>query len=138
MAKAKSTALQTSDEQKEAAALAELGDFFDNVDVDGMDDIDGEDIKLAVKLFNMGGVDSKGDSRKKNVFFDNVTEESQDTIDCVILLTQKTHRWDVFDNAAKETNVICDSKDRRTGTLRETDEQRNCQGLEVLLVVNRN
>ena len=43
MAGKKSTAIEkTSDEEKEAAALAELTDFFDGVDVDGLEDVGGE------------------------------------------------------------------------------------------------
>lgn len=129
MARAKKAdALVTSAERKEATALEELGDFFDAVSTDGMEDVNGEDIKLAVKVFNLGGVDSNGNARRKNVFFDNITEEEQDSIDCVLLLTQKTHRWDSFDNAAKETNIICDSRDRVTGLFRESGEQRSCHG----------
>lgn len=125
----KKDAMVTSDERKEAAALAELTDFFDDVSTDGMEDVSGEDIKLAVKLFNMGGKDAiTGDSRKKNAFFDNVTEEMQDNISCVMLLTHKTHRWDRFDNAKDETEVICESRDRKLGVLRATNETRQCKG----------
>lgn len=125
--KKKSEALVTSDEEKEAAALAELTDFFDNVDVDGMEEVGGEDVKLAVKLFNMGGLDATGNQRRKNTFFDNVTEETQDELDCVFLLTQKTHRWDQFNNAEKKTEVLCQSPDRITGTMAD-GTQRPCEG----------
>lgn len=121
------TALMTSDEEKEAAALAELTDFFDNVDVDGMEEVGGEDIKLAVKLFNMGGLDKTGNQRRKNTFFDNVTEDTQDEIECVFLLTQKTHRWDEYNNAEKKTDVLCSSNDRRIGIMAD-GTQRECEG----------
>lgn len=117
----------TSTEKKEAAALAELTDFFDNVSTDGMEDVSGEDIKLAVKVFNLGGVDAKGNARRKNVFLDNITEESSESIDCVLLLTQKTHLWQTFNNATKRNDTICQSQDRVTGTLRETSERRDCK-----------
>lgn len=124
----KKTALVTSDEAKEAAALAELSDFFDNqIEVSGMEEVGGEDIKLAVKLFNMGGLDANGNQRQKNMFFDNISEETQYEIDCVFLLTQKSHRWDEFNNGTQKTDVHCQSPDRVTGRMADGSE-RPCEG----------
>lgn len=125
--KAESSTALTKAEQKEVNALSELSDFFDSVDIDGMEEVGGEDIKLAVKLFNMGGLDAGGNQRRKNTFFDNLTEETQETIGCVFLITQKTHRWDEYDNDKKKTNVLCDSPDRISGKLRENGEIRPCK-----------
>ena len=130
MAKAKTTgtALElTSDEAKDLAALEELGDFFDSVGVDGMADVGGEDIKLSVRLFNLGGLDKQGNQQRKNTFFDTVSEETQDTITCVLLLTQKTLRWDEYDNAEKRTDILCASPDRITGRMAD-GTTRPCEG----------
>ncbi len=132
MATKKNTALtKTSGEEAEAAALAELSEYFDGVDVDGMGDVGGEDIALAAKVFNMGGLDKNGNARQRNVFFDTITETEQTTIECVLLLTRKSHRWDEYNNAEEKTEVHCASDDRVTGTMRlpvERDgDQRTCK-----------
>lgn len=111
----------------ESAALAELGDFFDTVSTDGLEEIGGDDIKLAAKLWNMGGLDPSGNAYVKNVFFDTVTEETSEAVDCVFLLTQKSNRWDEYDNDKKKTNVLCTSEDLVTGTMHD-GMQRQCGG----------
>jgi len=121
----KTTTAITKSEPDEAAALAELSDFFDGVTVDGMDDVGGEDLSLAVKVFNCRGKDKNGDALRKNTFLDTISEETQDTIGAVLLVTQKSNRWDSFDNATDKTIVHCASADRITGTL-ESGEQRPC------------
>lgn len=130
MAKAKteSTALATREEETSALALVELGDFFDSVSVTGMEEVGGEDIKLAVKLFNMSGLDENKNQRRKNVFFDNITEQESATLECVFLGTHKTNRYDRFDNAKKETELLCSSDDRITGTMADGTQRacRNC------------
>lgn len=125
----KSTAIEkTSDEEKEAAALAELGDFFDNeVQVDGLEDVGGEDLKLAARLWNMRGLDKAGKSYPRDVFFDTISEETQEEIDCVFLLTEKSKRWDSFDNSLDKTIVHCVSPDRMTGTMAD-GTKRQCGG----------
>lgn len=130
MTKKKADAMVTSSERKEAEALAELTDYFDNeVSVDGMGDVGGADIRLASKVFNLSGKDaSSGVVRSKDKFFDNVTEEQQDSLDCVLLLTMKTHLYQTFNNATRKNDTICSSLDRKLGILRETSAQRQCKG----------
>ena len=130
MAKAKSTATaieKTSSEEAEAAAMAELSEFFDSVDVDGLEDVGGDDLKIALRLWNMNGLDGNGKAYPKDVFFDTITEETFETLDCVLLVTRKSKRWDEFDNASSKTIVRCASQDRIHGV---TDEgvSRPCKG----------
>jgi len=116
MAGKKSTAIEkTSDEEREAAALAECSDFFDNVEVDGLEEVDGEDIKIAVRLWNMSGLDKNGKQYPRDAFFDTVSEDVREEIECVFLLTRKSKRYDVYDNDKKETDIFCQSNDRITG-----------------------
>lgn len=115
------------DPADESAALAELGAFFDDVGVDGLEGVGGEDIKLAVKLWNMKGLDKAGRSYPRDVFFDTVSETTADVVDCVLLLTQKTKRFDSFDNALDKTIVHCESQDRVTGTMKD-GTRRPCNG----------
>jgi len=125
--KKESTALATSDDSNEAAALAELEEFFDEVGFDGLEDVGGEDVKLAVKLWNMRGLGKDGRSIPRDVFFDTIDETTSDTIECVFLLTQKTKRYDSFDNALDKTIVHCESGDRITGTMSD-GTRRPCNG----------
>lgn len=120
-------ALAPMTDEAEAAALAELGDFFDDVGVDGLEDVGGEDVKLAVKLWNMKGLDKNGRAHPRDTFFDTVSETTQDAVDCVLLLTTKTKRYDSFDNALDKTVVHCDSTDRITGTMQD-GATRACKG----------
>jgi hypothetical protein len=109
-----STALATVDE---AAALAELGEFFDEVGVDGLEDFGGEDVKIAVLLWNMRGKGKDGRSLTKDVLFNTVTEDTCESIELVFLTTKKTKRWDSFDKGLDKTVVHCESRDRVTGIM---------------------
>lgn len=132
MAKAKKTELATTEdaheiELAERAALAELSDFFDTVEVTGMEDVGGDDIKIASKIWNMGGVDKNKQAYPKNVFFDTLTEKVQDEIDAILLSMTKTFKYDEFDNALDKTIVHCESKDMITGT-ESNGNKRPCEG----------
>lgn len=126
--KSASTAIEkTSDEEREAAALAELGDFFDSVSIDGLEDVGGEDLKLGVRLWNMKGLDKSGRAYPRDVFFDTISEDTSEELDAVLLLTQKSKRWDSYNNATEKTEVHCASEDRITGTMAD-GTRRACLG----------
>jgi len=127
LATSSASELATTGDAEESAALAELTSFFDDVGNIGLDDVGGEDIKLAVKLWNMKGLDKNGRSYPRDVFFDTISESTSDEIDAVFLLTQKTKRYDEFDNALDKTIVHCESRDRVTGTMRD-GATRACKG----------
>lgn len=103
----------------EASALAELSDFFDEVGVDGLEDFGGDDVKLAVLLWNMRGKDKHGKSMTKDVLFNTITEETVESIELVFLLSKKTKRYDSFDKGLDKTIVHCDSRNRVTGIVGE-------------------
>jgi len=123
-AAAESAELATVDED---AALAELSDFFDGVDVTGLEDFGGEDIVLAAKIFNMGGLDPDGRAYARDTFYDTITTSTQDTIRAVLLVDKKSHRWDEYNNAEERTDVLCQSDDRVRGTMYDGTE-RSCAG----------
>ena len=125
---------QTALAQAPAAALAagpvdELADVLGDVDLetDGLEEIDQEDIKIAVKVFNMKGTDEAGDPIPKNRFYDTITEEVQKSLEGVLLTLHKTNEWREFDEGEGKSNVMCRSYDRITGTMHDGTE-RPCNG----------
>ena len=121
------TELAPATEHDEAAALAELSSFFGEGGVDGLEDVDASDIRLAAKVWNMPGLADDGRAYPKDVFYDTLSEKTQDTIDCALLLSKKTFRYDEFDNAQDKTVIHCESRDRRTGTMTD-GSTRPCGG----------
>lgn len=101
----------------DAATLAQLSDFFDTVGLDGLEDVGGEDVKLAALLWNMRGKGKDGRTLTKDVLFNTITEETAESVDVVFLLSRKTKRWDSFDNALDKTIVHCTSDDRVHGRM---------------------
>lgn len=129
MARAKPKAADSAALAKtEEANLAELADFFDGVETTGLEDVGGEDIIIAAKIFNMGGLDADGNAYPRNVFFDTLTTEVQDSIRAVLLVDSKSHRWDEYDNAEERTVVLCQSDDRVTGIMQTDGTERRCAG----------
>lgn len=106
--------------------LAGLGDDI-GFDLDGLEEIDGSDIKLPLKVFNMKGTDGAGDPIPPNVFFDTVTETTKKRLDLVLLTLHKTHLWSAFNSAESRTEIKCRSFDRQTGTMDDGTE-RPCKG----------
>jgi len=104
-------------------ALAELADFFDDVDVTGLEDFGGEDIVLAAKIFNMGGLDEDGRAYPRDTFFDTITTKTQDELRAVLLVDKKSHRWDEYNNAEERTDVLCQSDDRVSGIMHDGTER---------------
>lgn len=123
----KSAIEKTSDEEKEDAALAELSGFFDDVTINGMEEVGNDDLKIPSKIWNMKGLDEQGKKIPQDTFYDTITEEIQDTVKCVLLLTQKSNRYDYFDNDKDETVLVCSSSDMKTGTMREDGGVRPCE-----------
>lgn len=117
----------------EDAALAAL---FSGADMGGIDDglgqVAPEDIKLALKIWNMKGIDPETKrARPSDVFFDTVTEETSDTLDLVLLDLRKSNEWRTYSDAEKKSTVHCRSRDRVTGTMLDgatPGMERPCQG----------
>lgn len=109
--------------EQEQAALAQLSEYFDGMDEDGMGDVEGDDIRLPSFIWNMSGVDKDtGDAYKRNEFYNTLSGETFPTFEAVMLCTTKSNRYDYYDNDKKKTIVVCQSADRETGTIMETNE----------------
>jgi len=113
-------ALPTNDE------LAGLGEDFE-FEVDGLDEIGSEEIKLAAKVFNFKGTDEDGEPVPPNAFFDTIAERAQKEIHCALLHIHKSNLWSEFNNDENRTEVRCRSMDRVTGEM-EDGSTRSCNG----------
>lgn len=93
-------------------------------DDDGLSEVDGEDLKLSLKLWNMKGVDPVTKRQiPADVFFDTVTESTSETLDLVLLDLRKSNEWRDFVEAEKKSYVRCRSADRVTGTMQDGTER---------------
>lgn len=115
------TALVASSNAELAAALEGV-DFGDG----GLGEVGNEDIKIAAKVFNMKGVDPKGDPIPPNVFFDTVQETTDKELDLVLLDLHKTNEWREFDAATQKSITHCRSQDQITGKMAD-DTLRPCK-----------
>ena len=107
--------------------LSALGDF-DFGATDGLEELEPEDVKLAVKVFNMRGVDKEtGDPIQKNTFFDTIEESTKKRLDLILLTIHKTNEWREFDSEKDESVIHCRSFDRVTGIMADGTE-RPCKG----------
>jgi hypothetical protein len=111
------TALATASND-EASALAAAFDF--DFESTGLEEVDAEDLRFAVKVWNMKGVipGTDGDTYRVNQFFDTLTEKTQKSLKCVFVTLIKSNDYSYFDNAKNESVRVCTSYDRVTGTLR--------------------
>lgn len=106
-----------------------LGEVIGDVELetDGLEEVGAEDIKIAVKVFNMKGTDQAGDPIPANVFFDTVQETTAKAVDAVLLTLHKSNEFRRYDEAAGKSEIVCRSMDRVTGTM-NTGEERQCKG----------
>lgn len=131
MAKNISTALakQTESTDLAATSMDALGSLLDDLDLgtDGLEEIENADIKIPAKVFNMKGVDAKGDPIPANVFYDTTTEKTTKTLECQLLTLTKSNEYRTYDEVKKESTTHCRSFDRVTGTT-DAGKERPCQG----------
>jgi hypothetical protein len=118
MAKSKEQAALALAPQDEAAALAVFDDF--NFENDGLEEIDAEDIRFAVKVWNMRSKKPEGGLFQVDEFFDTLTEKTARELRCVFVSLHKTNDYAYFDNSTQETVRVCSSYNRIEGTLRTT------------------
>lgn len=109
---------QTEDEN----SLAMLDDF--EFEVNGLEEVDAEDLRFAVKVWNMRSrkPDGKG-LFQVDEFFDTLTEQTTRELRCVFVTLHKTNDFAYFDNNTQETVRVCTSYDRVEGTMRTTHPQ---------------
>jgi hypothetical protein len=127
----KETATAMATKEEGALALVqhdELAGVLDfEVESDGLEEADASDVKLAAKVFNMKGVDGRGDPLPPNVFFDTVTETSKRELDLLPFSLHKSKEWREYDEAKGESVIHCRSNDRVTGRMADGKE-RPCEG----------
>jgi hypothetical protein len=112
-------ALAVVSQADETNALAALDDF--DFEVNGLEEIDAEDLRFAVKVWNLKGKRSEGPGLYQiDEFLDTLTEQTTREIRCVFVTLHKTNDYSFFDNDKKETVRVCSSYDRVQGILRTT------------------
>lgn len=128
---AKNSAAATAIVKDAPASLAAL-DELDGLDtaelgIDGLEEIDRSDIRIAAKIWNFKGTDAAGDPIAPNVYFDTITEKTAKALGLVLLSLNKTNEWREYDESAGESKIRCRSFDRVTGTT-EAGTTRPCAG----------
>ena len=123
-----------ANKKKASSALAitsndELASALDDLDLglDGFEEADNTDIKIPSKILNYKGKDKNDDPVLPNQFFDTLTEQSEKSIECTILLFTKSHEYKYFDDSKNESVLVCRSFDRTTGLMADGGE-RACAG----------
>lgn len=121
----------------EAAALAALDDFdFDFGGDDGLGEVDAEDLRLPVIVWNLKGKDERGELRRLDEFYDTLNETSHRTLRCAFIHLHKTNAFTRFDDAANENVIVCSSNDRVVARMRarhpslplDVGDERRCEG----------
>lgn len=108
----------------EGGALANTNDalaMFEDMDfeVTGLEEVDAEDLRFAVKVWNMRSQRPDGQGLfQVNEFFDTLTETTSKELNCVFVTLHKTNDYSYYDNDKSETVRVCTSYDRQHGTLR--------------------
>lgn len=140
MAKGKegtSTAIVAPDADK--AALAAALDFDYGAD-DGLQEIDREDMRAPVIIWNQKKKDENGQERRVNQFYDVLNAKVIDgPISCVLIHLHKSRVFKQYDDVAQSNKVVCSSPDMlpsSTGKLRGKHPslglvdgtQRDCDG----------
>lgn len=101
----------------------QLAQAFEGVgfEDDGLREIDGDDLRLPVIVWNMKGKDEKtGDMRRLDEFYDTLNEKSYRKLHCALIHLHKTRLFARFDNDTNENVIYCSSNDRVTGRARAT------------------
>jgi hypothetical protein len=117
------TTLAISD--SDAAALANFDDFGDFDGNDGLSEVDAEDFRLPVVVWNVKGKDEKtGRLRQIDQFYNTLTEEQTPELRCAFIHLHKSKSFVRFDNGKNENVVHCSSHDRVEGTMRTNHPDR--------------
>lgn len=131
--KEEETGLATAAASTSALALAtrdELAGVLDAGEAlgsDGLEEVDGSDIKLSAKVFNFKGIDKAGDPIPPNVFYDSITETASKDLNLALLTLHKTNEWREYDEAEGRSKIHCRSFDRVNGKM-ENGTERRCEG----------
>jgi hypothetical protein len=98
-------------------ALAFEGVGFED---DGLKELDSDDLRLPVMVWNLKGKDEKtGDMRRLDEFYDTLNEKSFRKLRCALIYLRKTRLFSRFNNDTNENVIYCSSNDRVTGRARD-------------------
>ena len=97
------------------------------IDDDGIGEVAAEEIKIPRKLFNMKGIDAKGDPIPKNVFFDSIAETTQKELHAILIKRKYTNEWREYDPSTDKSTTHCRSLDQIKGVM-ENGTIRPCKG----------
>lgn len=111
------------------ASSDELAGLIDGLELasDGLEEIDNEDIKIPVKVFNMKGVDEASEPIPPNVFYDTIEQTTKKRLRLALLTLHKANEWREYDEGEGRSKIRCRSFDRVTGTM-EDGTVRPCKG----------
>lgn len=114
------------------SANAELAAALDGIDVGdgGLGEVDNNDIKIPVLVFNMKGTDGAGEPIPPNVFFDSIDETTAKSLELVFLDLHKSNEYRIYDEAEGRSKTICRSNDQVMGVMStpDGDIDRPCKG----------
>lgn len=104
----------------DASALAAALEGFDFGLNDGLQDVDPDDIRLPVMVWNLKGKDPNNPQvlRKVNEFYDTLNERTYSTLTCAFVQLQKSRAFTRFNNEKNENVIYCSSHDRVIGRMR--------------------
>lgn len=118
--KADSTATTLALPQAGADTSLALLDDFD-FEVSGLEEVDAEDLRFAVKVWNLKGKRADGPGLYQvDEILDTLTEQTTRELNCVFVTLHKTNDYSFFNNDTQETIRVCTSDDRVEGVLRAT------------------
>ncbi|MEM1417182.1 MAG: hypothetical protein AAGH15_19950 [Myxococcota bacterium] len=115
--------LSVAGPRDELAAI--LGDDFDDLGITGLEETDGDDHRLSLRVWNQKT--HQGDAIGPNMFIDTLSEETSKEISAVFLYLHKSNAWQEYNDDAGKNETKCRSLDRITGRMADGKE-RACKG----------
>jgi len=115
-------ALATHDE------LAALGMTDDELGDDGLAQVDRDDIKIPAYALNVKGKGPDGRPLDFSAYYNTVDETRKLTVNAAFLHLHKSNLYSKWNEPKNQTDVICRSYDRITGTMTADGRERPCEG----------
>jgi hypothetical protein len=124
-----SSALVRPPNDEEAAALAALAEAgFGEDAADGLSEVVANDMRTPLKLFNVKKGEAINGKVVQDCYYDTIDRTVAQELNLVLLELHKSHSYKKWNNKDQVNELVCQSYDRVTGTLAETDTQRPCKG----------
>jgi hypothetical protein len=114
-------ALQPRDE---LAGLA-----LDDVDLadDGLAEVNRDDIRIPLLVYNFKGLDKNGRGIPADAFYNTVDETVSTEVDAALVLLRKTRLYSTYNEAENKSDVVCRSADSIHGVMYD-GTRRPCEG----------